>query len=185
MEIILLMNGTTRIRNVVELIEENGLIYEFQKLKQSYDIPGTYLDHIRLINKIPRRWRDMINEDSRKNASHRYDVQVNCYVFYLLRNRRGCRDIYDKIVPVNEIIIPNKWINEIGDISVDEWKKFNKNLNYIKEVKLRDFQYKFNNRILVTNTFLFKIKNKRKQSMFILQSRSRKYHAFAFSLWES
>ena len=112
---------------------------------------------------------------------HRYNVQVN-YVFYLLRKRRGCRDIYDKIVPVNEIIMPNKWINEIGDISVDEWKKFNKNLNYIEKVKLRDFQYKINNRILVTNTFLFKIKKEGKQSMFILQSRSRKYHAFVFSV---
>ena len=30
--------------------------------------PGLYLDYIRLINKIPRRWRDMINEDSRKNV---------------------------------------------------------------------------------------------------------------------
>ena len=144
----------------MDLIDENGLIYEFQELKQRYDIPGTYLNYIRLINKIPRGWRDMINEDSRKNASLRYNVQVNCYVFYLLRKRRGCRDIYDKIVPVNEIIIPNKWITEIGDISVDEWKKFNKNLNYIKEVKLRDFQYKINNRILVTNTFLYKIKKK-------------------------
>ena len=96
------------IRNVMDLIDENGLIYEFQQLKQRYDIPGTYLDYIRLINKIPRRWRDLINEDSRKNASLRYNVQVNCYVFYLLRKRRGCRDIYDKIVPVNEIIIPNK-----------------------------------------------------------------------------
>ena len=64
------------------------------------------------------------------------------------------RYIYDKIVPVNKIIIPNKWVTEIGDISVDEWKKFNKNLNYIKEVKLRKFQYKINNRILVTNIFV-------------------------------
>ena len=44
--------------------------------------------------------------------------------------------IYDKTVPVNEIIIPDKWINETGDISIDEWKKINKNLNYIKEVIL-------------------------------------------------
>ena len=54
------------LRNVMDLIDENGLIYEFQELKQMYDIPGTYLDYIRLINKIPRRWRDMINEDSGK-----------------------------------------------------------------------------------------------------------------------
>ena len=56
-------------------------------------------------------------------------MQINCYVFNLLRKRRGCRDIYDKIVPVNEIIIPKNWINEIGEISEDEWKKYSKNLN--------------------------------------------------------
>ena len=43
----------------------------------------------------------MRNEDSRKNASDRYNVQVDCYVFNLLHIRRGCRDVYDKIVPVN------------------------------------------------------------------------------------
>ena len=103
---------------------------------------------------------------------HKYNVQINCYVFYLLRIRRGCRDIYDKIVPVNEIIVPKNRINEIGEISAHKWKNYNKNLNNIKEVKLRDFQFKINNRILVTNTFLFKIKKEGKQLMLILQSRS-------------
>ena len=39
-------------------------------------------------------------------------------------------------------------------------KPYSKTLNSIKEVKLRDFQFKINNQILVTNTFLFKIKKK-------------------------
>ena len=56
--------------------------------------------------------------------------------------------------------MPNKWINEIGDIQIDEWKKINEKLNYIKEVKLRDFQFMINNCILVTHSFLFKIKKK-------------------------
>ena len=49
------------IRNIMDLIDENGLIYEFQELKERYDIPGTYLDYICLINEIPRRWREMTN----------------------------------------------------------------------------------------------------------------------------
>ena len=142
------------------LIDEDGSMYDFQKLKDMYEIHGTYLDYLHLINIIPRLWRDMINENSTKNALYKYNVQINCYVFYLLRKRRGCRDIYDKIVPVNEIIVPQNWINEIREISEDEWKNYSKNLNNIKEVKLRDFQFKINNQILVTNTFLFKIKQK-------------------------
>ena len=27
------------------------------------------------------------------------------------------------LIPVNEVIIPNKWINEIKDIRIGEWKK--------------------------------------------------------------
>ena len=151
---------TKGIRNVMDLIDGDGSMYDFQKLKDVYEIHGTYLDYLHLINRIPRLWRDMINENSTKNASYKYNVQINCYVFYLLRKRRGCRDIYDKIVPVNEIIVPKNWINEIGEISEDEWKKYSKNLNNIKEVKLGDFQFKINNRILDTNTFLFKLKKK-------------------------
>ena len=64
------------------------------------------------------------------------------------------------LIPVNEVIIPNKWINEIGDIQIGECKKINKKLNYIKEIKLRDFQFKLNNRILVTNSFLLKLKRR-------------------------
>ena len=88
-----------------------------------------------LINRIPRLWRDKINENSMEIASHKYSVQINCFVFNLLRNRQGCRGIYDKIIPVNMVIVPNKWINEIGDIQIEEWKKINKNLNYIKETR--------------------------------------------------
>ena len=73
----------------------------------------------------------LINENSIKVASYKYNVQINCFVFYLLRNRRGCRGIYDMLIPVNEVIIPNKWLNEIGDIQIGEWKTINKNLNYI------------------------------------------------------
>ena len=83
------------------------------------------------------------------------------------------------LIPVNEVIIPNKWINEIWDIQIGEWKKINKNLNYIKEIKLRDFQFKINNRIPVTNSFLFKIK-----SIFLLQSRSGDHYSFTFPLWK-
>ena len=148
------------IRNVIDVIDENGLIYDFQTLKDRYNIHGTYLDYAQSINRIPRLWREIINENSRNIIMYRYNVQINPYIFCLLRKRRGCRDVYDNIIPVNEILVPNKWLNEVGDISGEEWKNINRNLTYIKDVKLRDFQFKINNRILVTNTFLFKIKKK-------------------------
>ena len=57
------------IRNAMNLIDEDGSMYDFQKLKNVNEIHGTYLDYLHLINRIPRLWRDMINEKSTKNAS--------------------------------------------------------------------------------------------------------------------
>ena len=51
----------------------------------------------------------------------------------------------------------NRWNRELGDITNDELKTFNLNLKFINEIKLRDFQFKINNKILVTNYFLHKI----------------------------
>ena len=118
------------------------------------------MDYLHLIQNIPKLWRDTIEENREKNVLHRYNVQINCYVFKLLRKKKGCRDIYDTLISANDVSVPNYWTTEIGDVSNDEWKRFSKNLIYIQEIKLRDFQYKINNRILVTNTFLYKIKKK-------------------------
>ena len=38
---------------------------------------------------------------------------------------------YDRLVPVNETTVPDKWLNEVGDISVEEWKRINRNVNDI------------------------------------------------------
>ena len=75
-----------------------------------------------------------------KCAKLKYNVQANCYVKFILKNKRGCRDIYDTLITVDETIIPVKWLQEINDITVVEWKMYNKKLNQIKEVKLKDFQ---------------------------------------------
>ena len=66
--------------------------------------------------------------------------------------------IYDTLIPVNETTIPVKWLQEINDLTIDEWIMYNKKLNFLKEVKLLDFQYNILNRILPTNRFLYKIK---------------------------
>ena len=148
------------IRNIIDIINENGLIYAFEDLKHKYNIKGTFLDYTRLLRNIPKSWKEIISVEPDKCAKLKYNVQANCYVKFILKNKRGCRDIYDTLIPVDETIIPVKWLQEINDITVVEWKMYNKKLNQINEVKLKDFQYKILNRILVTNRFLYKIKRK-------------------------
>ena len=44
------------IRNVMDLIDEDGSMYDFQKLKDVNEIHGTYLDYLHLINRIMERY---------------------------------------------------------------------------------------------------------------------------------
>ena len=67
-----------RYENVIDLIDEDGSMYDFQKLKDVYEIHGTYLDYLHLINRIPRLWKDLINENSTKMPHIQYNtIQYN------------------------------------------------------------------------------------------------------------
>ena len=49
------------------------------------------------------------------------------------------------------------WLLELGGISKEEWRKHNKILHELKEVKLKYYQFKLNNKILASKSFLFRI----------------------------
>ena len=53
----------------------------------------------------------------------------------------------------------NRWNEELGNITNDELKTYDLNLKYINEIELRDFQFKINDKILLTISFLYKINN--------------------------
>ena len=113
-----------------------------------------------VIRKIPRAWQEKINANTDICINLKYNVQINPYIKFILKDEKGCRSIYDKIVSVNQLLLTNKWTTELGDITSEEMKVYKRNLKYVKEIKLRDFQFKINHRILVTNSFLLKIKKK-------------------------
>ena len=56
-----------------------------------------------------------------------------------------------------KIALTNKWKQELGFINEEEHENFNKVICSIKEIRLKDFQYKVTNKILVTKSFLHKI----------------------------
>ena len=88
---------------------------------------------------------------------YKMNVICNIYVKKLIKARKGSRLFYDIFVNINEYIPQGKWQAEIGDINENEWKMYFQEIKQLHEVKLRDFQYNINNKILVTNSFLFKI----------------------------
>ena len=115
-------------------------MYTFEGLKEIYKIRGTFLDYEAVIRKIPRAWQEKINANTDICINLKYNVQINPYIKFILKDEKGCRSIYDKIVSVNQLLLTNKWTKELGDITSEEMKVYNRNLKYVKEIKLRDFQ---------------------------------------------
>ena len=56
-----------------------------------------------------------------------------------------------------KIELNDKWMQEFGFIDTDEYKHYNKIISSVKEIKLKDFQFKVINKILVTKSFLYRI----------------------------
>lgn len=122
-----------------------------------FNIRGTFLDYQRIINSIPQTWKTLINNNRVFLIENRYNTICNIYVRQLIKVKKGSRVFYDMFVNVKEFVQQNKWQVEMGNIGEKEWQNYFSTIQRLNEVKLRDFQYKINNKILVTNSFLFKI----------------------------
>ena len=144
------------IRVVFDIIGQNGEFYTFEQLKTMYNINGTFLDYQYLLNKIPPSWITQINDNRVFIFENKINVTCNVFVKKLMKAKKGSRVFHDTFVNVIDYIPQNKWQAEIGDITENEWKSYFLSTQKWHEVKLRDFQYKINNNILVTNSFLVK-----------------------------
>ena len=78
------------------------------QLKYVYGIKGTFLDYQTLIRKIPRTWKETINENTNKCKDMKYIVYINCYLKFILKDKKSSRLIYDKLVPVNQLQTTNE-----------------------------------------------------------------------------
>ena len=75
----------------------------------------------------------------------------------LLKDKKGCRRMYDTMLSPKCFIHNNKW-EQVGlNINEQTWKKYHSVIISLNEVKLKDFQYKITNKILVTKSFLYRI----------------------------
>ena len=108
------------VRNVIDIVDTNEYIYDFEQFKQIYNLKGTFLDYQRLINKLPKTWQDIMNENNEKCKFSKFNVQINCYIKLIMKDNKGRRSIYDKILPVKEQFINNRWNTELGQTTIEE-----------------------------------------------------------------
>lgn len=145
------------IRLVSDLLDQNGNFYDFESFKTTYDVAGTFLDYQRLIFKIPEHWKNNIRANSNVYIINRFNVTCSLYTQFLMKDKKGCRRIYDLMIKANETNLENKWVREIGVLNEHDLTNYNNVMKDLKEVTLKDFQFKINNKILVTKSFLYHI----------------------------
>ena len=146
------------IKTIGDLLDNNGNFYTFDRLKEINRVRGTFLNYENILRKIPNEWKSIINANRVFIYQNQYNITCNVFVAHLLKDKKGSRRFYDILAHVSEINITNRWIDQLGNINDKEWKLYNSSIHDINEVKLADFQFKINNKNLVTNSFLFKIK---------------------------
>ena len=146
------------IKNVIDLLNGDGNFYQFDELKENYGIHGTFLDYQSILRKLPTYWKTKINQNNFVCKNRKQYVARNCYLKLLCKDKKGSRTLYNIIVGNQDSSPPSqKWVNILGNITQEEWNSYNDTIKNIKEVKLQEFQFKVNNHILVTKSFLHKI----------------------------
>ena len=140
-----------------DLVDHNGDIYRFERFKDNYGVRGTFLDYQALLAKIPKQWINMINENKPFCITNAYNTTCSIYIQNLIKDKKGCRRFYDTMIGAKEMTFFNKWEREIGNISKDDLLSYNLVIKDLKEVALKDFQFKLINKILVTKSFLHRI----------------------------
>ena len=142
------------VTNTADLLDEQGNFYQFETFKRIYNVRGIALDYQHLLNKIPVGWKSVINNNKVFTIENKFNTRCNTYISYLMQNKKGSRIFYAIIEKVNQLNVNDKWVAEVGD---NDLRLFNASISKFKEVKLQDFQFKINNKIFITNYFLWKI----------------------------
>ena len=146
------------VRNISDLIDSDGNFYQLEELKTTYNIRGTFLDYHSILRRIPDGWKNKIQQNSLICQALKHNVERNLYVKLLCQDKRGSRRFYNILIGDKNPTLPiQSWVNSIGNITQEEWNNINIQTKKIKEVKLKDFQFKINNHIIVTKSFLLKI----------------------------
>ena len=134
------------IRQAADLLDDQGNIYDFDVFKNRFGLRGTFLDFQSLIRKIRNGWKILLNNNKDIAIANKFNVNCNIYVHYLLKDKKGCRRFYDSMAQSKTTELTNTWMQEFGFINEEEYRIFNKVIRNVKEIELKDFQFKVTNK---------------------------------------
>ena len=148
--------------SIKDLLKEDGSYLSFQEFKGKFSCKTNFLQYFQIISAIPDRLRPKARQIESVNNQF---FTSNDHLFYLNGNftlnldKAKSRDFYNLLIAkihTGGQAGPKRW-SEILSLNDEKWAKIFKSIRKLcKETKLREFQFKFIHRIVVTKRELFK-----------------------------
>ena len=149
-----LNNGIKYIKHIYNY--EQNRFYSFINLVDMYNVPNTdFLNYMSLVTSISTAWKTNLQNESCPNEIELRDNLL----FKLKRSKQKTRFIYSyQLNNEPQVQVPSKakWENEFLDQQI-EWEiVYIQAIKTTLDVKIKNFQYKYLQRIIPTNKLLFK-----------------------------
>ena len=145
------------VRFVNDLLSQDGRFLTFEEFIQTCNVKTNFLHFRGIICTIRTKWRELFRNDVYPVESP-FQLPIS---YFLCSFSHGCKPIYNYLVSFYNFDFKprKKWQEELGDAYTNlDWSQFNKNPFICTEnVNLRWLQFRINNSIIGTNSFLFKI----------------------------
>ena len=150
--------------SIKDLLKEDGRYLSFKKLKEKFSCDTNFLlQYFQIISAIPDRLRLKARQIESVNKQF---FTSNDHLFIFNRNstfnldKAKSRDFYNLFIDKTHIggqAGPKRWSGEILSLNDEHWTKIFKSIRELcKETKLKEFQFEFIHRIVVTKRELFK-----------------------------
>ena len=135
---------------MIDLLDDNGSFLGFDAFKVRFNVQGTFLHYQSILNRIPIKWRHKINDNRIFYVEMKYSIPCLEITKILFKDVKGSRSLYNTLT--------NNF-TDLGNIPEEDFRKYSSVITELQDVKLKDFQFKINNKILVTKSFLHRINN--------------------------
>lgn len=139
-----------------DLLDNNGNLVSLEIFQRKFRVHTNFLEFEGLISSVRNYLYSCRFEHFSKRENDPIRPLISCYI---LKNKKGCRDMYDQFVlkhvsPTSSV----KWQNELDLYPNFEWKNvLGLVFKITKDTNLRWFQIRINHRILGTNYLINKM----------------------------
>ena len=143
------------IKDINDLIDENGKFYQLNEFKMKTGIQTNFLEYNGLIKSI-RHYLQSIHI----KITHRESTPfIPANILPILKNNKGSKCMYDTLNKTQDTPTGQASWNKIYNLDKDQWKKiYTFPFNVTSYTALLWFQICINHNILVTNKLLYQMK---------------------------